>query len=159
MVIPSFIGQALSDKEITVLGDGEQTRCFCHVKDVVWALANIIQCPEAMGRVITIGNDEEISINRLAQRVKEIIGSNSPIINIPYEEAYTEGSEDMVRRVPDLALAYQLIGFRPVRTLDDIILDVIQYAREKDAKGPSLKGRNKMGKRGGSLGITARSVN
>lgn len=126
MVIPNFIEQALRGRKITVYGDGEQTRSFCHVKDVVAALANLINCAEAIGKVINIGNNEEVSINHLAKRVKELTGSFSPIVHIPYEKAYAEGFEDMIRRVPNTTLARELIGFKPKYGLDDIIFSVIK---------------------------------
>ncbi|MDD1776877.1 MAG: GDP-mannose 4,6-dehydratase [Candidatus Helarchaeota archaeon] len=126
MVIPNFVEQALNERDITVYGNGEQTRAFCHVKDVVAALADLISCPEAIGKVINIGNNEEVSINHLANRVKELTGSFSSIVHIPYEKAYAEGFEDMIRRVPDISLAKKLIGFNPKYSLDDIIFSVIK---------------------------------
>lgn len=126
MVIPRLVKQALQGEDITVYGNGEQTRSFCYVQDVVSALVDLMLCPEAAGQVINIGNDEEISINALAIRIKELTGSSSPIIHVPYEEAYAEGFEDMKRRVPDLRLAEKLIGFRPKYSLEDILHAVIQ---------------------------------
>lgn len=126
MVIPNFVEQALQGKDIAVYGDGEQTRSFCHVKDVVSALVDLMNCRDAVGKVVNIGNDEEISINHLAKRVKELTGSSSQIVHIPYEKAYTEGFEDMIRRVPDITLAQKLIGFNPKHSLDEIILSVIE---------------------------------
>jgi len=130
MVIPNFVEQALNGKDITVFGDGEQTRSFCHVKDVASALVDLINCHDAIGKVVNIGNDEEISINRLATRVKELTGSSSQIVHIPYEKAYAEGFEDMIRRVPDITLAKRLIGFNPKYGLDDIIHSVIKGLSE-----------------------------
>jgi len=126
MVIPTFVEQALKRKEITVYGDGEQTRCFCHVSDVGRSLVNLMECPEAIGRVINIGNDHEVTINHLATRVKELTGSSSAIVHIPYAQAYAEGFEDMVRRVPDITQAKKLIGFSPQSSLDDILHSVIR---------------------------------
>jgi UDP-glucose 4-epimerase len=131
MVIPRFIEAALQEKNITVYGDGEQTRSFCHVKDVVTALVNLSSSPNALGRVVNIGNNQEITINNLAARVKELSGSASDIVHIPYESAYEEGFEDMKRRVPDLTLARELIDFRPKHSLDDILLDVIEEHRNR----------------------------
>jgi UDP-glucose 4-epimerase len=125
MVIPNLVEQGLNGRDITVYGDGEQTRSFCHVDDVVGGLVALMNCPAAIGRVVNIGNDEEVSINRLAIRVKELTGSSAPIVHIPYDEAYDEGFEDMKRRVPDISLATKLIGFHPQYGLDDIILSVI----------------------------------
>lgn len=126
MVIPNFVEQALQGKDITVYGDGEQTRSFCHVEDVVSALEALVCCPEAIGKVVNIGSNEEISINFLAKRVKDLCGSFSSIIHVPYGKAYAEGFEDMLRRVPDLTLARKLISFRPKYTLDDILHSVIE---------------------------------
>ena len=129
MVIPRFVGQALRGEPITVYGDGEQTRSFCHVMDVVTALPTLIGCEESFGKAVNIGNDEEVSINHVARRVKELAGSSSPIVHVPYDRAYVEGFEDMMRRVPDVSLAGRLIGFKPSRSLDDILMSVIAHAR------------------------------
>jgi UDP-glucose 4-epimerase len=129
MVIPRFVEQALEGKDIVIYGDGEQTRSFCHVRDVVTALVNLSDCSDAFGKVVNIGNNQEITINHLAARVKELSKSTSNIVHIPYESAYEEGFEDMRRRAPDLTLARELIDFRPKRVLDDILLDVIQECR------------------------------
>ncbi len=131
MVIPRFVEQALQGKDIIVYGDGEQTRSFCHVKDVVTALVNLSSCPDASGHVVNIGNNQEITINNLAARIKQLSGSSSNIVHIPYESAYEEGFEDMKRRVPDLTLARELIDFRPKHALDDILLDVIEEHRKR----------------------------
>jgi len=130
MVIPRFVEQALQGKDMTVYGDGKQTRSFCHVQDTIGALIALGGCRKASGMVVNIGNNEEISINDLARRIKELSGSSSRIAHIPYEEAYAEGFEDMMRRVPDLTLAQQLIGFHPHFSLDEILLDVIRYVGE-----------------------------
>jgi UDP-glucose 4-epimerase len=126
MVIPRLVRQALRDEPITVYGDGTQSRCFCHVQDVVEALTKLMACREAHGRVINIGNAEEITINALAERIKKLTASSSPLRHIPYDVAYEEGFEDMIRRVPDLTLARQLIGFTPKHTLDEVLRDVIE---------------------------------
>lgn len=130
MVLPRFVQQALSGQPITIYGDGEQRRCFCHVAEAVDALIKLSRCPQAHGRVVNIGSDHETSINNLAQRVKELTGSASEIVHIPYEKAYVEGFEDMPRRVPDLTLAKELIGYQPSRSLDDIIRSVTAYWKE-----------------------------
>jgi UDP-glucose 4-epimerase len=131
MVLPNFVKQALDGKPITVYGNGQQTRSFCHVKDVVPALENLIKCNAAYGKVVNIGNSEEVTINHLASRVKELAGSKSPIVHVPYKEAYVEGFEDMRQRTPDVSLARRLIGFNPTNSLDDIIKSVIAYFREE----------------------------
>jgi UDP-glucose 4-epimerase len=124
MVIPRFVQQALSNAPITVYGDGSQSRCFGYVGDVVGALAKLIELPSAVGRVFNIGSDEEVSIAELAQLVREVTNSNSPIEFVPYEQAYGEGFEDMRRRVPDLARIRQAIGYRSTKTLREIIQSV-----------------------------------
>ncbi len=130
MVVPAFVSQALRGDPITVYGDGQQSRCFAHVSDVVEALCQLMDCPAARGQVINIGNNEEISIEGLALRVKEITGSDSPIVKIPYQQAYGEGFDDMRRRVPDLSKIAALIGYRPQRNLDQIIRDVVESKRQ-----------------------------
>jgi len=129
MVIPRFVQQALRGDPITVYGDGEQSRSFCHVMDVVDALVKIMACDEALGKVVNIGNPEEVTMNELAKRVKTMAGSDSVIRLISYEEAYVGGFEDMRRRVPGISRANQLIGFAPKNTLDDILRDVVSYYR------------------------------
>jgi nucleoside-diphosphate-sugar epimerase len=121
MVLPRFVQQALWGEPITVYGDGTQTRCFCHVADVVDALVKLMDCHDARGLVVNIGSDEEVTISRLAERVRTLTGSPSPIVTVPYDQAYVAGFEDMQRRVPDLAMARRLIGYKPTHSLDDII--------------------------------------
>lgn len=127
MVIPTFVKQALAGRPVTVYGDGNQTRCFGYVGDVVGALVKLMDKREAVGEVFNIGSDEEVSIMELARRVKELTGSNSEIVTVPYAEAYEEGFEDMPRRVPDTTKARTLVGFRPTVNLDDILRSVIEY--------------------------------
>jgi UDP-glucose 4-epimerase len=134
MVVPRFVRQALRGEPITVYGDGTQTRCFAHVQDVVNALVKLMESKAAKGQVVNIGNAEEVTIMQLAERVKSLTGSNSPIKLIPYNEAYEDGFEDMLRRVPSLERAKRLIGYEPTRTLDDILHDVIAYEQASAAK-------------------------
>lgn len=129
MVIPRFVNQAIRGEAITVYGDGSQTRCFCHVHDVVQALAKLIVLPEAEGQVVNLGGIEEVSMADLAHRIIVLAESGSKLRYIPYEEAYEEGFEDMERRVPDITRAGQLIGFKPTHSLDDIICSVIGEQR------------------------------
>lgn len=131
MVIPNFVRQALMGKPITVFGDGQQSRCFGHVLDVVPALYKLIMHDRAIGQVFNVGSDEEVSIMGLAQRVKELTGSSSPIECIAYSAAYEEGFEDMLRRIPDLSKVNRLVGYRPSYTLDDILNSVIAYERTR----------------------------
>ena len=126
MVVPRFVKNALAGKPITVYDDGEQSRCFCHVADIVQGLEKILlHTPKAFGQVVNLGNPTEVTINQLAAKVKKITKSKSEIIHISYEEAYQDGGfEDMRRRVPSIAKARKLIGFTPKKTLTDIISDV-----------------------------------
>lgn len=126
MVIPIFIQQALQGQDITVYGHGEQTRSFCHVSDVVSGLVDLMNCDDAIGKVVNIGSNEEVTINYLAERVKILTKSSSQIVHIPYEKAYTEGFEDMVRRVPDISLAKRLIGFNPRYNLNEILKSIVK---------------------------------
>jgi len=128
MVVPTFVQQALSGRPIRVHGDGSQTRCFCHVDDVVQALVGVMQLgANAYGEVFNIGSQEEISILALADRVREMTGSDSEIQLVPYEEAYEAGFEDMPRRYPDIAKIDRAIGWSPTSPLDDILGDVIAH--------------------------------
>ena len=135
MVVPTLVTQALSGKPITVFGDGTQSRCFTHVSDIVETLMMIPEAPQTHGQVINLGNDQEITILGLAERIKELTGSPSPIKIIPYDQAYGPGFEDMHRRVPDLSKAARLLGYRPTRSLDDILHDVIQDRRARMSLG------------------------
>jgi UDP-glucose 4-epimerase len=129
MVIPNFVRQALSGAPITVFGDGNQTRSFTFVGDVVGALVALKDKKNAIGQVFNIGNAEEVSIMDLAQRVKKVTGSASEIVLIPYNKAYEEGFEDMPRRVPNLAKLKDLIGYAPKVKLDEILKRVVDHER------------------------------
>ena len=133
MVIPNFVRQARAGEPITVFGDGTQCRSFTHVADVVDALLKLVAEPKAIGQVINIGNIEEVSIKELADRVRELTRSQSAIRFVPYDEAYESGFEDMPRRLPDLTKVAGLIGYKPQRTLNDILLHVIEYFDKKEA--------------------------
>ena len=125
MVIPRFVGQALRNEPITIFGDGNQTRCFCHVGDVIEGLVALSEHPESFGKVFNLGGGEEVSIKELAERVVELADSKSGLEFIPYDAAYEAGFEDMERRVPNTNRARQLVGFSPSTGLDDIIQSVI----------------------------------
>ena len=129
MVVPNFVRQALDGQPITVFGDGNQTRCFTYVGDVVDALVKLCQDPRAIGEVYNLGNEEEVSIRELAERVKASTGSASPIVTIPYDQAYESGFEDMPRRVPDISKVRALIGFEPKVKLDETLRLVIADMR------------------------------
>ena len=125
MVVPTLVGQALAGEPLTVYGDGRQMRCFCHVADVVRALAGLIADERAYGNVFNVGATDEISMLELARRVIELTRSTSEISLTTYADAYGEGFEDMYRRIPDIAKIRELIGWRPTRSLDDVIRDVV----------------------------------
>ena len=129
MVIPNFVQQALSGKPIRVFGDGQQTRSFTYVGDVVRALIELAGEPRAVGQVFNIGNPEEISMLELAARVKRLTGSASEIQLVPYDEAYGPGFEDMRRRVPDIGKIRDYIGYQPTVGLDEILARVVEHIR------------------------------
>ena len=129
MVIPTFVKQALLNHPITVYGDGQQTRCFTYVGDVVDALVKISRNPKAVGEIFNIGSTEEISIKELAELVKSMTKSNSEIVYIPYDKAYEEGFEDMQKRIPDLSKIREFIGYKPTTNLKGILEKVIDWAK------------------------------
>ena len=124
MVVPRFVKAAINDEPISIYGNGEQTRCFAHVYDVIDAVIAIAFAGNTVGKVINIGNDFEISINGLAKKIIEETGSKSELVYVPYEEAYGDGFEDMERRVPNIDLINQLVGWKPQRDLSTIIADI-----------------------------------
>lgn len=125
MVIPNFVRQALHGDDITVYGDGSQSRCFTHVADAVGALIKLAEHPQAVGEVFNIGSTQEVTILELAEGIREMTRSDSRIVLVPYHEAYEEGFEDMMRRVPDLTKINRLIGYEPSYTLDEILSSVV----------------------------------
>jgi UDP-glucose 4-epimerase len=129
MVVPRFIDQALAGGPITLFGDGEQSRCFCHVHDIVPALAELVKTPAAWGQVVNLGSVEEVTIRQLAERVRAKINPACEIRTIPYDQAYKPGFEDMRRRVPSLEKAERLIGYRPRHHLDQILDDMIAWQK------------------------------
>jgi UDP-glucose 4-epimerase len=131
MVIPNLVKQALSGKDITVFGDGSQSRCFTHVSDAVGALVALADSSATNGEVYNIGSTEEISILDLAHKIKKMTGSDSRIVLVPYEKAYKNGFEDMMRRVPDLSKIERAIGYLPSMDLDEILVGTIQYHLEE----------------------------
>ena len=124
MVVPRFVKSALANEPITIYGDGKQTRCFAHVYDVIEAVIAVAFTEGTIGKVINIGNDFEISIKELAQKIIAETSSASEIVYIPYEEAYGDGFEDMERRVPNIDLIKQLVGWKPQLNLSNIISDI-----------------------------------
>jgi UDP-glucose 4-epimerase len=131
MVVPRLVRQALADEPLTVYGDGRQSRCFCHVSDVVACLLELLDRPKAVGQVFNVGSSDEITILDLARRIIERTNSGSSICFVPYEQAYKEGFDDMQRRVPDITKVRELTGWQPTHTLDQILDDVIADAQEE----------------------------
>lgn len=127
MVVPRFVAAALDDEDITIYGDGKQTRCFGHVADIIEALIAVSNSENTIGTVVNIGNSEEISIHDLAQKIIEITNSKSKIVYVAYEDAYKDGFEDMERRVPNIDRIKKLTGWAPIRDLDTIIRDVARH--------------------------------
>jgi UDP-glucose 4-epimerase len=133
MVLPNFVKRALDGQPIEVYGNGQQSRCFCDVRDTVEALLRLMPLDRAVGEVINIGNTEEVTIENLAKIVKHRTGSHSSIQFVPYDKAYEPGFEDMMRRVPSIEKLHSLTGFRPQTNLADIIDRVSAYFRQKGA--------------------------
>ena len=129
MVIPRFVAQALQGEPLTIHGTGQQSRCFLHVADAVRAFVQLVEHPQASGEAFNIGSQEEVTIEALAKRVVAMTGSRSSLRYIPYDEAYEEGFEDMMRRVPDTTKIQRLIGFAPTHDLTKILEHVIAYSR------------------------------
>ncbi|HWH78893.1 MAG TPA: GDP-mannose 4,6-dehydratase [Candidatus Binatus sp.] len=142
MVLPTFVRQALAGVPLTVYGDGTQSRCFCHVSDAVEAIARLTLQSDAVGEIFNIGSEQEISIRELAELVRSMARSTSPIRFVPYDEAYEEGFEDMPRRVPDTSKIKRFVDFRVSRSIETIIENVIAYQRAefevKRVAGPQL---------------------
>ena len=150
MVIPSLVKQALRGEEMTVYGDGTQSRCFTYVSDAVGALIALAESSETNGEVYNIGSVEEICILQLAQKIKQMCASRSSIVLVPYERAYKEGFEDMMRRVPDLTKIEQAIGYRPSMDLDEILASTIKYHVEE----PDFATRNGHARTAGAVAST-----
>ncbi len=130
MVLPNFVQSALLGKPISVYGEGTQSRSFTHVNDVVGAITKLMDEPSAEGEIFNVGNNKEVTINELAQKVKEMTDSDSEIEHIPYEKAYGPGFEDMQRRCPSIKKINKLIGFKPSYDLEAMIQSVIDYFKE-----------------------------
>lgn len=137
MVLPNFVREALDNEPIRVYGNGKQSRCFCDVRDTVEGLIRLMDTDRAVGEVVNVGNTEEITIEGLAQRVKERTRSSSPIEYVPYDQAYEPGFEDMMRRVPSVEKLHALTRFRPETPLNEIVDRVIAFCQERrDAIAP-----------------------
>jgi len=131
MVIPRFVRWALAGEPVRVYGTGGQSRCFCHVADVVEALQRLLDCPRAVGEVINVGTDRPVTIDALADKVIDLTGSKAGKVHLSYEEAYGRPFDDMFQRVPDLAKVRRLIGYEPRRDLDETLRQVIDHERRR----------------------------
>jgi UDP-glucose 4-epimerase len=139
MVLPNFVKSALGNTPISVFGNGKQSRCFCDVRDTVEALMRLMDTDQSVGKVINVGNTEEITIENLAVKVKERINSTSSIEFVPYDKAYEEGFEDMMRRVPSVEKLFALTGFKPQTPLTEIIDRVILSFQAKPERTPEIQ--------------------
>jgi UDP-glucose 4-epimerase len=128
MVVPNFVANAVAGRPLEIHGDGTQTRCFCHVEDTIRALKGLMDAGGS-GQIYNVGSQERISIGDLAQRVLALTGSSSEIVHVPYEEVYSEGIEDMLHRIPDISKIRDAIGWKPTRSLDEILADVLTHVR------------------------------
>jgi UDP-glucose 4-epimerase len=128
MVIPRFVQRALANEPLEIYGDGEQTRCFCHVQDTIRALAGLMESPTS-GEIYNVGSTNRISIVALADRIRAMTGSTSELTFVPFEEVYEQGIEDMLHRIPSIAKVHEAIGWRPEHDLESILSDVVAFYR------------------------------
>ena len=133
MVIPRFVAAALSGRTIEVHGDGTQTRCFCHVQDTIRALHGLMEARSISGEIFNVGSTERVTIGELADRVRDLTGSQSELAYVPYGEVYGQGIEDMLHRQPSIDKVSEMIGWTPARTLDDILRDVVAFTKTSPA--------------------------
>jgi nucleoside-diphosphate-sugar epimerase len=138
MVIPRFVEAALTNSPIAIFGDGEQTRCFCHVDDTVRALVALMDAPNTSGEIYNVGSPNRIRIIDLADRIRQALGSSSELVFVPFDQVYGQGIEDMLHRIPSIAKVGAAVGWKPERSLDDILADVIEDKRS--AAAPELSG-------------------
>jgi UDP-glucose 4-epimerase len=129
MVIPRFVERALANAPIEIFGDGEQTRCFCHVDDTVGALVALMDSPKTSGEIYNVGSPNRIRIIDLADRIRQAVGSSSELEFVPFDQVYGQGIEDMLHRIPSIAKVGAAVGWKPERSLDDILADVIEDKR------------------------------
>jgi UDP-glucose 4-epimerase len=138
MVIPRFVDRALANAPIEIFGDGEQTRCFCHIDDTVRALVALMDSPNTSGEIYNVGSPNRIRIIDLADRIRQAVGSSSELVFVPFDEVYGQGIEDMLHRIPSIAKVGAAVGWKPERSLEDILADVIEDKRS--AAAPELSG-------------------
>jgi len=131
MVIPRFVEQALEGGPITVYGDGLQSRCFGWVGEVVRVVRGLLDTPVAVGRVFNVGSPHEVTVQALAEKVRDLVDPGCPIVRIPFAEAYGPGFEDLGRRVPSVERLHSVLGFGPARTLDDFLPEIVEDVRKR----------------------------
>jgi len=139
MVIPRFVSSALAGRPLEIHGDGNQTRCFCHVQDTIRALAGLMEATDISGEIFNVGSTERVSILELADRVRTLTGSDSELSFVPYDEVYGQGIEDMIHRQPSIEKVRGTIGWEPTRSLDAILADVIEHTKRAPAVEASLE--------------------
>jgi len=127
MVVPRFVRQALEGGPITVYGDGEQVRSFTHIYDLIDALLALAESDETVGEIFNVGSNQPVTINQLAEKVRELINPEAEIVHVPYSEAYAEGFEDIRYRVPDTSKLRSAVGFEAKHDLAAILTDVCDY--------------------------------
>ncbi len=142
MVIPRFVAKALLGQPIQVYGNGRQSRCFTYVADTVEYLIRLSKLPEAEGQIYNVGNNQEITIADLAEKIRTMSGGESEIVTIPYDEAYAKGFEDMFRRIPDISKVHRATGYKPCHDLDEILRRVIDYVRQAGPETLLAPGRD-----------------
>ena len=140
MVIPRFVRQALEGGPITVYGDGEQVRCFTHVSDALDGVCALVNSRAAEGRIFNVGNDEAVTINELAEKVRQTVNPDVEIVHVPYDEAYAEGFEDIRHRVPDISRLKECVGFTPRYSLEAILRAVRDYVSAEEGLGSAGDG-------------------
>ena len=140
MVMPRFVRWALANEPLQIYGTGRQVRCFCDVSDVTGALIKLMECPDAVGQVVNVGSDEQISIEALADKIIALVGSRSTKQYVSYEEAYGQPIDDMLVRKPDLTRVGRLIGYRPSHTLDQILNRIVDAERAKPSGPAAARG-------------------
>jgi UDP-glucose 4-epimerase len=133
MVIPRFVERALANAPIEIFGDGEQTRCFCHVDDTVRALVALMDSPNTSGEIYNVGSPNRIRIIDLADRIRQALSSSSELVFVPFDQVYGQGIEDMLHRIPSISKVGAAVGWKPERSLDDILADVIEDKRSAGA--------------------------
>jgi UDP-glucose 4-epimerase len=136
-VVPRFVRAALAGAPLEVHGDGTQTRCFCHVRDTVHALADVVERGDTWGEIFNVGSTEPVTILQLAERVKALTGSASELVFVPYDQVYGQGIEEMFQRIPATDKIRAAIGWEPTITLDETLAEVVEHTRRTAPREPA----------------------